>query len=255
MQLRILGCSGGIAAGRRTTSFLVDGDVLIDAGSGVGDLTLSEMERIKHIVLTHSHLDHVHAIPLLLDSMFDRAEEPITVHALPETISALREHMFNWVVWPDFTSLPHPDSPVLRYVPMQPGEEKVLDGRRFRMVPVNHVVPSVGYVVTAPDGGTFAFSGDTTSNDTLWNALNGLERLDLLVVECAFSNARYELCRKARHYCPNMLAEDLIKLNHRPAVYLSHAKPGEERQIMEECRAVISDRKLDQLSGGEIFTL
>ena len=213
------------------------------------------MGRIRHIVLTHSHLDHVHAIPLLLDTMFDRIREPISVHALPETISTLREHMFNWVVWPDFTSLPHPDTPVLRYMPMKPGEERLLDGRAVRMVPVNHVVPAVGYIFAAPGGRTFAFSGDTTTNDKLWKAHNGLDRLDALIVECAFSNARYELCRQARHYCPDMLAEDLEKLNHRPAVYLFHAKPGEETQIMDECRVAIPDRRLQQLLGGEILMI
>lgn len=254
MELRVLGCSGGIAAGRRTTSFLVDREVLIDAGSGVGDLTLDEMSRIKHILLTHSHLDHVHAIPLLVDSIFDRIAEPITIHALPETIKALKEHMFNWVIWPDFTSLPHPEKPVLRYVAMQPGESLEVGGRRFRMVPVNHVVPTVGYIVEGDDS-IFAFSGDTTNNDTWWDALNALSRLDLLIVECAFSNAEMELCRNARHYCPQMLAEDLLKLEHEPPIWLTHGKPGEEEQIMRECRTLVRNRVVRQLSGGETFTL
>ncbi len=254
MELRVLGCSGGIAAGRRSTSFMVDEDILIDAGSGVGDLTLDEMGRIKHIVLTHSHLDHVHAIPLLIDSIFDRIETPITVHALPETIAALKEHMFNWVIWPDFTSLPHPEKPVLRYMPMQVGEELVFGSRRFRSVPVNHVIPTVGYVVSGPDS-VFAFSGDTTINDSLWEALNEIERLDLLIVECAFSNAQAELCETARHYCPRMLASDLRKLRHEPPIWLTHAKPGEEEQIMRECRTLVTGRVLRQLSGGETFEL
>lgn len=254
MNLRVLGCSGGIAAERRTTSFLLDDEILIDAGSGVGDLTLDEMSRVKHIFLSHSHLDHTHAIPMLLDSIFDRIDEPITVHALPETIQALREHIFNWVIWPDFTSLPHPDSPVLRYVPMAPGETVELGGRSIRSVSMNHIVPTVGYVVTGPTG-AFAFSGDTTTNDAFWTELNALPRLDMLIVECAFADSERELCQKARHYCPSLLAADLAKLRLRPAIYLTHAKPGEEQQIIAECVHLAPERGLRQLSGGERFTL
>ena len=102
MKIRVLGCSGSIAAGSRTTSFLLDDDVLIDAGTGVGDLTLDELVRIDHIVVSHSHLDHVLAIGLLADSVSRRrvGRAPIRVRALPATIAALRAHIFNGVIWP-----------------------------------------------------------------------------------------------------------------------------------------------------------
>lgn len=254
MELRVLGCSGGIGAGRKTTSFLVDNEILIDAGSGVGSLTLDEMSHIRHIFLTHSHLDHVHAIPLLVDSVFDRIEQPIVVHALPETLEALQSHIFNWVIWPDFTRLPHPDSPVLAFEPMQPGERCQVGANSFEMVPVHHTVPSVAYLVTSATA-TVAFCGDTTTNDTLWPALNALPRLDMLVVEAAFSNAEEQLCRASRHYCPSLLAADLRKLNHNTRICLSHAKPGEEDEIYRECQQLIQGRDLYHLTGGEHFTL
>lgn len=254
MELRVLGCSGGIGAGRKTTSFLVDGVALIDAGSGVGSLTLDEMVGVKHIFLTHSHLDHVHAIPLLVDSIFDRIDEPIIVHGLPETIEALQSHIFNWVIWPDFTRLPHPDSPVLAFEIMSPGQSYRVGDSLFEMVPVNHIVPTVGYVVTSPDA-TFAFSGDTTTNDSLWADLNARPRLDMLIVEAAFSNEEEELCRLSRHYCPKLLAADLTKLKHNPRICITHAKPGEEERIFEECHALIPERDLLHLSGGEHFTI
>ncbi|HLP30252.1 MAG TPA: 3',5'-cyclic-nucleotide phosphodiesterase [Geothrix sp.] len=255
MELRVLGCSGGIGGGHRTTSFLVDGDVLIDAGSGVTGLSLDQMACVRHIFLTHSHLDHVHCIPLMVDSIFDTITEPIQVHGQPETLKALEEHLFNGVIWPDFTRLPHPERPVLKFVPMRPEQSVHVGRREFRMVPVNHIVPGVGYVVSSEGDGTFAFSGDTTTNDTFWEGLNRLPKLDLLVVEAAFSNEEVELCRLARHYCPELLAKDLKKLKHRPKVYLTHAKPGEEVKIFDECRALIRDREVHQLSGGEVFTL
>ena len=134
MDIRVLGCSGGIGASLRTTSFLLDDDILLDAGSGVGELTLEEMSRIRHIFLTHAHLDHVLAIPLLADSIFEYIRAPIAIHALPETLDVLRQHIFNNAIWPDFTRLPHPERPILRLEPLQPGAPFILNQRRFEMI-------------------------------------------------------------------------------------------------------------------------
>lgn len=254
MELRVLGCSGGIGAGRGTTSFLIDRDVLLDAGSGVASLSLDEMAQIRHIFLTHSHLDHILSIPLLVDSIFDRIEEPILIHAQPQTIEALQEHVFNGLIWPDFTRLPHPERPVLRFVPLAPGETIRLGERSFEMIPVHHLVPTVGYRVAGPSG-AFAFSGDTTSNDSLWEALNARGPLRLLIVEAAFSNSEEALCRIAHHYCPRLLAEDLAKLHHKPRILLTHAKPGEEEEIVAECRSLVPDREIGHLADGDVFTL
>lgn len=255
MELRVLGCSGGIGGnGRRTSSFLLGDDVLIDAGSGVGELSLDELARIRHIFLTHVHMDHIHMIPLLVDSVFDRLEQPIIIHGLPYTLRALREHIFNWVVWPDFTRLPNEEFPVLVMQEMVPGERVNVGDCHFSMIPVNHIVPTVAYAVEYP-GGAFAFAGDTTTNDTLWQGLNALERLDHLIVEAAFSNAEIEMCEMSKHYCPQLLAEDIVKLRHTPHVYLTHAKPGEEDMIYQECRELITDRPLSHLTGGEVLTL
>lgn len=254
MEIRVLGCSGGIGGERRTTSLMVNGNCLIDAGSGVNDLSLEEMVAIRHIFLTHSHLDHVHAIPLLIDSIFDRISTPIAVHGLPDTLSALRDHVFNWVIWPDFTALPSADEPVLTLHEMYPGEVLMVDGCRFEMIPVNHTVPAVGYLVQE-EKASFAFSGDTTSNDTFWERLNREPSLDLLFVETAFPSRSRKLCEAAKHYCPETLALDLAKLKHQPKTYLSHAKPGDEPLIASECQSLIDDRTLQILSGGELFTL
>src|SRR5262245_47603676 len=115
MRLRILGCSGGIGGRHlRTTSMLLDDDVLIDGGTGVGDLGLTELARIDHVFLTHSHLDHIASIPLMIDTINHMRTHPLTVHALPATIEVLKQHVFNWSVWPDFTRIPSEDKPALR---------------------------------------------------------------------------------------------------------------------------------------------
>jgi ribonuclease BN (tRNA processing enzyme) len=254
MRLRVLGCSGGIGVGLRTTSMLIDHDILIDAGSGVGELSLGEMARIKHIFLTHSHLDHIGFIPLLLDSIFDHIEEPIMVHGLPETIQALRMHIFNWVVWPDFSKLPDEEHPVVRFAEMRPGRPFVSGERTLEMLRVNHAVPGVGYRIECP-GGVIAFSGDTTTNDEFWEALNRRPRLDILIVEAAFSNRDEEISRMSRHFCANLLAADMVKLRHTPEVYITHNKPGEEAVIIAECQAAMPERNVKPLLPNHVFEL
>ncbi len=253
MDLRVLGCSGGVGIDLRTTTLLIDTDILIDAGTGLGDLSLDEMAQIKHIFVTHSHLDHITGIPLLVDTIFERISQPVVIHAQAETLNALQTHIFNNTIWPDFSRLPT-EAPVLKYQVMIPGDTTSIDGRQFEMIEVNHAVAGVGYRVQG-NKGSFAFSGDTTTNDTFWDALNKHEQLDLLIVEAAFSNADKELCKIAGHYCAELLGSDIAKLRHRPEVYITHNKPGLESVIMEECKQAISGQNVYPLQGHKTFTL
>lgn len=255
MKVRVLGCSGGINQSVATTSFLIDDDILIDAGTGVCDLTLDEMRCIKHIFITHSHLDHIASIPLLADTLFDDlVGQPLVVHALPETIKALETHIFNWVIWPDFTQLPHKTDAVLKLEAMSAGAVFELSGRQVEMISVNHSIPGVGYRVES-EGKSFAFSGDTTNSENLWTCLNRHDSLDLLFIESAFADKDLELAKLAFHYCPQLLAEDLHKLRHKTKVCISHLKPGSEQEIMRQCKAALPDRDIHQLKSGDVFQL
>jgi len=255
MNIRILGCSGGVGVGLRTTSMLIDHDILIDAGSGVGDLTLGEMEQIRHIFLTHSHMDHFAFLPLLVDSIFESIKTPIIIHAQPATIDALETHIFNWTIWPNFAELPTKQKPVMRFQAMNPGEKMDVDGRSIEMMRVNHIVPGVGYLLRAKSGHNLAFSGDTSTQDHFWDELNKLKKLDYLVVEAAFSNEELELSQKAGHYAPVTLAADIKKLKHDPVIYISHTKPGQEALIVKQCQDLMPERNIHRLMGGEVFTL
>jgi ribonuclease BN (tRNA processing enzyme) len=252
MQIKILGWAGGIGANLRTTTFLIDDDILIDAGTGLGDLPLNQMTGIRHIFLTHSHMDHIVGLPLLADSMFGVHEEPIVVHAQEETIEALKTHIFNWVIWPDFSELPTKENPSIHFRVMNPGEKVTIREREFEMIPVNHTVPGVGYCASTSKA-TVAFSGDTTTNETLWEVLNSYQNIDMLFIEAAFSNNDIEISKISKHYCPHLLGEDMKKLNHRPDVWLTHFKPGDEDLIYEQCVKALPDFNVRQLSGGEIF--
>ncbi len=254
MELKVLGCSGGVGGQLRTTTLLIDDDVLIDAGTGLGDLNLQAMASIRHIFLTHSHLDHITSIPFLVDTLFDAIKEPIIIHGLAETIDALKSHIFNNIIWPDFSHLPSSDNPVMQYQVMIPGDIVEIDNRKFEMIEVNHIVPGVGYRVESTTG-SFAFSGDTTTNDTFWFALNKHRSLDLLIVESAFTNKDVTLCHLSGHYCAELLGPDLAKLNHQPEVYISHNKPGAEGQIFGECQKAITTHSIHPMSGGHSFTV
>ena len=147
MKVRVLGCSGAIAQGCRTTAFLIEGRVLIDAGTGVGDLTLEEMRQIDHVLLTHSHLDHVAALPLMLDAVSSLRSTPVQVHALPATIAALQAHVFNNVIWPDFSRIPSAAAPFLIFKELETAQMLRLAGLDIEVLPAIHTVPAVGYAV------------------------------------------------------------------------------------------------------------
>lgn len=255
MQIRVLGCSGGIGPGLRTTSLLLDQQVLIDAGTGVGDLTLEEQARIRQVFLTHAHLDHVCGLAFMADNLFCQIDEPLAVHATPETLAVLREHVFNWKIWPDFSALPPPARPVLRFVPLATDTPQELPGGlRIHAFRVLHTVPAVGYAVQLQSG-TFVFSGDTISDDGLWDALNALPRLDQLMIEIAFANEDAELGRLARHFTPAVLAAGLGRLRHRPQLLLTHHKPGAEARIADECRRALAGWQYRHLRTGDLITL
>jgi len=255
MQLRILGCSGGIGRHLRTSSYLIDDDILLDAGTGVGDLSMEEMRKLRRIFITHSHMDHIVSIPLLVDTLFSSIKQPLEIHARAETINMLRKHIFNWAIWPDFSELPNKQAPVMVFRPMKPGDVIDFNGRRIEMIDVNHTVPACAYAVTS-GGRTMAYSGDTSTNESLWSRLNEYPRVDFMIVESAFANHDLQLSQLAKHYCPSLLADDLKKFRHRPQLGISHLKPGEEQRIMDECRSALGrEWSLHQLSSGETFQI
>ncbi len=149
VKVRVLGCSGAIARECRTTSFLVGHQILVDAGTGVGDLTLDEMRQIDHVLLTHSHLDHIAALPLMVDAVASQRHSPIAIYALPGTIAALKAHIFNDVIWPDFSRIPTVEAPFVRFVEIRVGQVLELSGSNIEVLPAVHTVPAVGFAVSA----------------------------------------------------------------------------------------------------------
>src|SRR5712675_2341646 len=214
MKLRILGCSGGIGGRHlRTTSMLLDNDILIDAGTGVADLSLTELSLIDHIFLTHSHLDHVASIPFMVDTVGGMRDQPLTLWAVPATLEILRNHM---------------------------------------VLPANHVVPAVGYHL---DSGreSLVFTGDTTTNDPLWVAVNKISNLKYLIIETAFCNRERELAVISKHLCPSLLAEELAKLERSADIYITHLKPGEIELTMQEIEDDAGQFRPRMLQNNQVF--
>jgi len=252
MKVTVLGASGGIGGTARTTSLLLDDDILIDAGTGVGELSLAAMQRVDHVFLTHSHLDHVACLPFMMDSVGVARGKPITVHAQDVTLSALRTHLFNNVLWPDFASVPTPESPFMRYQTLPVGAEFTSGLRRLRSIPMTHTVPAVGYLLTGPNG-SLAFSGDTTITDEFWRVLNACDNLKHVIIETSFLDKDEYLARISKHLCPKMLAAELEKLKPGPQVHITHLMPGSEDEIMAEIGHHVARHKPRRLVRDDIL--
>lgn len=263
MKVRVLGCSGAIAKGCKTTSFLLGSDVLVDAGTGVGDLTLEEMMAIDHVFVTHSHLDHIAALPLMLDAVGTKRLKPLTLHALPETLDALKTHIFNNVIWPDFTQIPSPKNPFLKLESIAVGQKKWVSGLWVEALPANHSVPALGYAVSQ-GGPCWVFSGDTADCPEFWDRLNQLN-LGMLVVETAFSNREIELAKLSSHLAPLLLAHLLSRMHPGTEypIYITHTKPAETELIMQEIEmlrqsdsaAIWNTHAIHWLCAGQEFVL
>lgn len=254
MKVTILGCSGGIGGGRHTTSLLVDGDILVDAGTGVTRLSLEQLTAIDHVFITHTHLDHILALPLMLDSVGAMRDRPVTVYAIDSVIEILRQDIFNWRIWPDFTEVP-PTRPYLRYEAIEVYEPTRLGSRSITALPASHTVPAVGYQLDSGEA-SLVFSGDTGPNPALWDWVNRIENLRAVIIETAFPQDEHGVAEVSKHLSPDLLALELAQLKRPAKVYITHLKPGREQAIMAD----ISERangghKVWVLEEGAVFCL
>jgi len=258
MKVRILGCSGGIgdSGGRplRTTAMLVDDDILIDCGTGAGDLTIAELARVDHVFLTHSHFDHIASLPMLIDSVSDLRDRPLTVHATEATLETLRAHVFNWAIWPDFLQIPSPAHPCMQLEAIDVGVAASLGGRRITALPVRHTVPAVAFQIASARA-SLVFSGDTGSSPELWEAVNGIDNLRYVLIETSYPEAERRLAAASGHLCPSMLAAELARLERSAEVFITHLKPTQPDQIMAEIEARVGSDRVRRLQPQQVFEL
>lgn len=253
IKLRVLGCSGGIGGEHlRTTSLLIDDDILVDAGTGVGDLSIAELARIDHVFLTHTHLDHIACLPLMIDSVADRRSKPLKVYGTQAVLNILKAHVLNWLVWPDFAEVPSADNPFMRYQPIELLQPVTLDGRTFTALPVDHTIPAVAYRVDS-GAGSLVFSGDTGPCDAFWQAVNRIDNLRHVIIECAFPDREERLALLSKHLCPSMLSTELRKLERLCGIHITHLKPGQMELTMAEIERYLSEYKPQMLHNNQVF--
>ena len=245
-------------AGQHTTSFLIDDDVLVDAGTGLTSLTLAEMQRIDHVFLSHAHLDHILCLPLLLDAAGPLRDKPVCVHALPETLAALRQHVFNNHIWPDFSVLPSRTRPYMVLQPMHTGEVVQVQNKRIEAMTAHHSVPTIGFAVCKDESPCWVFSGDTGPNANFWSRVNAMN-VGLLIIETAFSDDEAKLADISGHMSPAVLAAELRNISADKAfpIYISHTKPAESVKIMGQLKQANQafDKPLDVrwLTSGQLL--
>lgn len=253
MKVRVLGCSGGIGGRHlRTTSLLVDHDILIDAGTGVGDLAIAELAQIDHVFITHSHLDHTACLAFMVDTVGEMRNRPLTVYATDATIDILRAHIFNWATWPDFTEIPSQDRPFMRFERIEVGHAVEIDGRRIVPLPADHTVPAVAFQMDSGNA-SLVFSGDTGPCPSMWEAINRIGNLRYLIIECAFSDREKALAVMSKHLCPTMLMEELSNLQRDAEVFITHLKPGQIELTMQEIEDCVGEFRPRMLQNNQLF--
>jgi cAMP phosphodiesterase len=234
VRIEVLGASGGELPGLRTTSFLVDGELALDAGALTSSLTLRRLERIHHVLLTHAHFDHVKDVPLLADLLAGRRRRPLVVHASREAVRTLRRHLFNGKLWPDFTRIPSPSRPVLRFAPFVQGRPFRIGRHAVLPVRVRHTVESTGFVISR-GGSSFAISGDTGPTRAFWKAVGAARGLGALLVETSFPSDWQWLADLSGHLTPRTMAGELSKVERAGVpVYLYHLKPAWDAVLRKE---------------------
>ncbi len=255
MQLRVLGCHGGETPKHRTSSFLVGDGLAIDAGAITSMLSLDEQERIRSVLVSHPHMDHVRDLATLADNRCQQGGSTLDIVGVPATIDALRKHFFNDIIWPDFTRIDAKDGPTVRFVEVQPNEVTDVDGYEVTPIMVNHTVDTSAFIIRQ-NAASIVYGGDTGPTDELWTRINALDDLQALMIEVSFPNDEADLAHGSRHLTPETLASELGKLEQSEElpILLYHIKPTFEARVLRDL-AQVRGRNLQVLQLEDEFLL
>ena len=241
---------GSPTGGQHLTCFVIDDAVAIDAGSLAMAASPRQRENVRDVVLTHAHLDHIAGLPLFVDDLFATLRSPIRVHAEAAVLEVLRRDIFNWDVYPDFSELQNEHGPVLKYSEIDPAAEFKAAHLAIEAVKVNHKVPSAGFLIS--DGETrIAISGDTAEANGFWDAVNGADGLDALLIECAFPDEMTQLADISHHLTPKRLDIELQKFKAECPVYAINIKPMYREIVVQELAKL--DRAITPLEVGRVY--
>ena len=254
LRFNVLGCSGSQTPEGGTCSFLIDDDILLEMGSAAGGLPLEKQRAVRHVLLSHAHLDHVKDLPFVIENVYAPGRPPIHVYATANTLGALREHIFNDAVWPDFTVLPSPEDGVLEYHAVMMRQSFRVGKMSATAIPVNHPGGCCGLLLDS-GAGVLVYSGDTGPTGELWDAVNECEQpVKAILVETSFPNRMHSLADVSGHLTPRRLQEELSKLKMRDVpVYVYHLKEPTRAETEQELMA-LGDARIQLLKPGMELT-
>jgi 3',5'-cyclic-nucleotide phosphodiesterase len=257
MDLRVVGCHGGETPRHRTSAFVVDDHIAIDAGSLTSGLDLPAQCALQAVLVSHAHLDHIRDLATIADNRTQNSCKPLLVAATAATIAILRRHFFNGLLWPDFSKIPNAKSPAIRYFALKPEVPTKICGYTVRAIQVSHTIDTCGFVLESPKGGgALAYSGDTGPTDRLWEVLNATPKLKAMLMEVSFPNDEQRVATLSGHHTPMTLAADLKKLEKAKDLpfLLYHIKPSFQGRVEKEL-ARIKGVNLNVLNLGDQFIL
>ncbi len=236
MELRVIGCHGGETPRHRTSAFVIDERLAIDAGSLTSGLDLKSQFRLNACIISHAHLDHVRDLATIADNRCQADCEPLIVAGTKATLHALKKHFFNNLLWPDFTTIPNKTRPTIRFLELKPERPVDIVGYTVQSVLVSHTIESAGFIVRGPDA-TIAYSGDTGPTDRFWELLNETPNLQALLMEVSFPNREQKVATLSGHHTPRTLLKDLKKYAHPKDLptLLYHMKPVFQGEVEQEC--------------------
>ena len=255
MELRVIGCHGGETPRHRTSAFVLDERLAIDAGALTSGLEVKEQAKLQGCLVSHAHLDHIRDLATLADNRCQLACPPLVIAGTRETIRILRKHFFNNELWPDFATIPTLESPTITYLEISPDTPAKLAGCTVRAVLVSHTIESAGFVIDTGDG-AIAYSGDTGPTDDFWKVLDAEKDLRALLMEVSFPNREQRLATVSGHHTPRTLQADLKKLRNPQDLptLLYHIKPVFQAEVEKEC-AALEGVSLEVMKLGDQFLL
>ena len=254
MKIKVLGAFGSEGLGQRPSAFLLNDQILLDAGTVPGALSVDEQAEIKHALLSHPHFDHMVGLAFLTDTLATaRSHCAVTATGTAPVIGALRTHAFNNVLWPDFSAIPSPDTAVLKYRTLENDAEQRVGDLWVTPVPVNHSVPATGFIVHNGEVG-FIYTGDTGPTERLWTSARGLRGLKAIIIESAFPTRLEKLAAAAGHMTPALLTRELDKMPPDIPLWVFHIKPQFFQETVEEL-ARIDPTRISVLEQGKTYTL
>jgi len=257
MEFRVLGSFGGDSPDCRMTSFLIDGSVAIDAGAITRALPIPEQRSIRHVVITHTHMDHTASLPFLIENIFGSNEGPVTFYSTRLVLAALRRHLFNNDTWPDFTRIPTQLFPSVRFVRIEAERPFTIPvphrpDLEVTAVPVSHLVPTCGLLLRQGSSSVLLTS-DTGPTERIWSIANQTSDLAACIAECSFPNRLQRVAEISLHLTPRDLASELTKLTRRVPVYVYHLKPPHVAEIRRELQDGAFTHHVEELEQGRTY--